>query len=270
MPITPAQLGRVRERQHSAAHDQHDRVRLIAGPGTGKSASIEERVLWLVAEEGRQPSEVFLVSFTRASSRELRDRVRRYGTLAGVDLRGVSVTTLHALGLRILRAAGVLGTAYPVPPAVLDSWEQEHIFDAEFASTTPWTPGRCKAIRRHHEAFWSTGSWTPPNYLPPDPPISEAERNQFAAFHRPRTQLYSCVLPGEMVRACVDRASRGVLDPAGLLGVRDLIVDEFQDLNPYDQRLVEVIAESGVRVFVAGDDDQSIYSFRFGSPTDIQ
>lgn len=50
----------------------------------------------------------------------------------------------------------------------------------------------------------------------------------------------------------------------------DLIVDEYQDLNPYDQLFIEGLTSAGARTFLAGDDDQSIYSFRFASPAGIQ
>ena len=49
-----------------------------------------------------------------------------------------------------------------------------------------------------------------------------------------------------------------------------LIVDEYQDLNPIDQQFVDELIARGIITFVAGDDDQSIYSFRYGSPSGIQ
>jgi DNA helicase-2/ATP-dependent DNA helicase PcrA len=62
----------------------------------------------------------------------------------------------------------------------------------------------------------------------------------------------------------------GLIDPVNLLRIQHLIVDEFQDLNPCDLEFVDRIAASDVTLFVAGDDDQSIYSFRFASPPGIQ
>ena len=62
----------------------------------------------------------------------------------------------------------------------------------------------------------------------------------------------------------------GTLDPAELLGIEHLIVDEFQDLNPMDLRFVHGLAVRGVKLFVAGDDDQSLYSFRYATPRGIQ
>jgi len=181
----------------------------------------------------------------------------------------VRVATLHSLALRALRAAQLLG-AYPAVPLVLDQWELENIFDSEFGHVEDVGKERREQIRQHHEAFWNTGQWDPPNYVPPNPPITEQERQRFQAFHGPRTQIYSCVLPGEIVRQCVAQMRAGVLDPVALLNIHHLIVDEFQDLNPLDLDFVDLLAERGAQVFVAGDDDQSIYSFRFASPGGIQ
>jgi DNA helicase-2/ATP-dependent DNA helicase PcrA len=176
---------------------------------------------------------------------------------------------LHSLALRVLRQAGLL-EAYPTDPLVLDDWETENVFDAEFGKAYRIGKTRCEQIRRDHEAFWSTNQWDPPNYVPPNPPITAEERALFANFHLRRTQTYACVLPGEMVRQCVSRMTTGTLEPVGLLHIGHLIVDEFQDLNPLDLEFIDGLIGEGVPTFAAGDDDQSIYSFRFASPQGIQ
>src|SRR3990172_3544162 len=113
--ITSEQLVAAEAVQHDAAHAIDKQVRLVAGPGTGKSSTIEERVRWLLAT-GVLADTIFVVSFTRASSLDLRKRIQKYcqehGHLAGEH---VSVTTLHSLALRTLRRAGFLG-AYPADP----------------------------------------------------------------------------------------------------------------------------------------------------------
>lgn len=270
MPITQEQLSEAEVRQHAAGRDDARSVRLVAGPGTGKSSTIEERVRWLIAS-GVSPEAIAAVSFTRAASFDLRGRIHGYcltrGEPDGADVR---VTTLHSLALRTLRLAGAL-EAYPAEPLVLDDWELRHIFDAEFGETAGiGRITRREQIRRDHEALWSTGTHDPPNMVPPDPPITADERRRFAGFHRPRTQLYACVLPGEIIRHCVERLEAGTLNLEDLLGFRQLIVDEFQDLNPMDLRFVRALADAGASVFAAGDDDQSLYSFRFAAPAGIQ
>lgn len=268
MPITPQQVQAAEAIQRAAAHDATQQIRLVAGPGTGKSYSIEERVCWLLGQ-GLQAQSITVVSFTRASSVELRTRIHSYcinhNQPAGTNVR---VSTLHSLALRLLKAANLLH--YPADPLVLDSWELENIFDAEFGHVNNLGKIRREAIRREHEAFWSTGLWAPPNYIPPNPPITQAERNAFNAFHGPRTQAYSCVLPGEIVRECLRQIVAGNLNPVALINLQHLIVDEYQDLNPIDQQFVDELIARGVVTFIAGDDDQSIYSFRYGSPAGIQ
>lgn len=269
MAITPAQIAAAQAVQHAAAQDPSQRVRLVAGPGTGKSSAIEERVRWLL-DQHVQPRCIYVVSFTRASALDLLRRIQKHCTDAGFPaVAQVRVSTLHSLALRTLRAAGQLN-AYPADPSVLDKWEVEHIFDAEFGHLTGIRKKRREKIRAAREAFWYTGQPLPPNYIVPNPPISDAERQQFEQFHGPRTQSYSCVLPGEIIRQCVEQIEAGVLDATQLLDCKHLIVDEYQDLNPMDLRFVDKMADQGAIVFVAGDDDQSIYSFRYASPAGIQ
>lgn len=269
MPITQAQIRAAQAVQHAAAHDTAPQVRVVAGPGTGKSSTIEERVRWLLAQ-GAASSEICVVSFTHASSLDLRHRIQSYcqrkGQPTATDVR---VSTLHSLALRMLRGGGLL-TAYPADPLVMNTWELETVFDAEFGNTHNLRKTRCEQIRRDHEAFWSTGQWGPPNYVPPSPPISAAEQADFRQFHDRRTSTYSCVLPGEIIRQCVVSMNAGTLDPVALLRIQHLIVDEYQDLNPVDLNFVDLMAGRRVHLFVAGDDDQSIYSFRYASPVGIQ
>ena len=269
MALTAQQIQAAETSQHTAAHDASRLVRLVAGPGTGKSRSIEERIRWLLAS-GTPPQSIRVVSFTRAASRDLQQRIENHCTQNGQPgVTRVRVSTLHSLALGLLRSGGFLA-AFPVGPYILDEWESENIIDAEFSRISRRSPARCKKIRRYYEAFWSTGQWGPPNYIPPNPPIDPAESATFGAFHGPRTQTYCCVLPGELVRRCAEATAAGLLDPAALLGIQHLVVDEYQDLNQSDIDFVEALISRRVAVFIAGDDDQSIYSFRYAAPTGIQ
>ena len=160
MPITNAQEEAAEAIQDAAAHDSSPQVRLVAGPGTGKSRAIEERVRWLLAQDVPADA-IAVVSFTRASSNELRSRIRAYcHTHNQTEANNVRVSTLHSLALSLLSAAGLL--QYPAPPLVLDNWELENVFDAEFGHSQHIGKRRREDIRREHEAFWNTGSWDPP------------------------------------------------------------------------------------------------------------
>lgn len=270
MALRRDQIEEAERAQHAAAHDDREHVRVVAGPGTGKSATIEERVWWLL-ERGVKPDAIVAISFTRAAARDLERRIAGARTKRELDDGpAVAASTLHSLALRVLRQANAL-TAYPADPVVLAQWELRNIFEAEFGKTVGINGvTRPEQIRRDHEAYCATGRYDPPSVVPPDPPISEDERVKFTRFHRPRSQLYSCVLPGEVVARCVERMETGTLDPVELLKVEHLIVDEFQDLNPMDLRFVHGMASRGAQLFAAGDDDQSLYAFRHATPEGIQ
>lgn len=270
MPFNRESVNDAIAAQHLAAHDESDQVRTIAGPGTGKSFTIEERVCWLL-DNGTDRRSIAAMSFTRAAAEDLQRRVHAACMKRGHPQDGLAISTIHSLALRALRAHGALAT-YPVDPMVLDRWELEHLFDAEFGTVASiGSKVRRREIREDHEAFWSTGSHDPrSSQKPPDPAISESERDRFRQFHGPRTQLYACVLPGEIVQRCVQLIDTGHLDPVALLGIEHLIVDEFQDLNPMDLRFVYGLVNLGATLFVTGDDDQSLYAFRYAFPEGIQ
>ena len=132
------------------------------------------------------------------------------------------------------------------------------------------TEKRAREIRQFFEAFWSTGQTDHPAYQSPDNEVSDAEEEQFLAFGQGRSRLYACVLPGELVERCVERMDANLLDLEEHVQADHLIIDEYQDLNPMDIRFTDHLAESGMETWIAGDDDQSIYSFRFANPPGIQ
>lgn len=256
-------------RQQAAAHDPAGETRLVAGPGSGKSFSIEGRVAHLL-QANVTAAHILAVSFTRNAAKDLANRIRAKCAQAGLQHLGdVAVGTLHSVALRVLRLANLL-TMYPVDPRVLDEWEMREWIDAEFAKHANVTPGRAKDVREYHEAWWSTGQQNPANYIPADPPVSAHEQQLFVTYHNMQTGFYACLLVGEIVRTCMQYAGANAIDPRTLLDVDHLIVDEYQDLNPVDLNFVDHLIAQGVTTFVAGDDDQSVYSFRHASPQGIQ
>lgn len=185
MPLDPQLVTAAVAKQQGAATDPSGEIRLVAGPGSGKSFSIEGRVEFLLQSQV-DPARILAVSFTRNSAKDLQGRIRNKCTQAGLQHVGdVPVSTLHSAALRVLRLANLLAF-YPVDPRVLDEWEMEHWIDEEFAQFAHVTPGRAKAIREYYEAWWSTGQQNPANYIPANPPVSQQEQQQFVMFHQTR------------------------------------------------------------------------------------
>lgn len=130
MAITPAQCAAAEQRQWQAAQDTAPQVRLVAGPGTGKSKTIEKRVA-TVLNNGATARNVYAISFTVAASTELRQRINAFcaNQPCAAAVADVHVSTMHSLALRILRAANILATLYPSNPVVLDDWERANIYE---------------------------------------------------------------------------------------------------------------------------------------------
>jgi DNA helicase-2/ATP-dependent DNA helicase PcrA len=171
---------------------------------------------------------------------------------------------MHSLALKILRRANLL-SSYPSTPIMLDNWEQTNVYDREFAGSLGCTPSRAAEIRLAHDAQWQTLN---PQHMN-QAQITSAEVQGFNAFHSARTNLYCCVLPGEVIYKCVEALQQGALQANQLPTIEHLIVDEFQDLNACDQEFVRLLSANNAVLFVAGDDDQSIYSFRHANPHGI-
>jgi DNA helicase-2/ATP-dependent DNA helicase PcrA len=264
--FTELQKARAETAQWEAAQDDAQQVRLVAGPGTGKSSTIERRVAHLL-NGGANPKRLFTISFTRATTAELSDRIAAFCATqpCASAVRQVSVSTMHSLALRLLRSAAVLATLFPDDPIVLDDWEREKIYDVELATALGSTPTRAREVRLAHDAQWQT--------LNPDliaqPPIMPEEITRFNAFHSARRNLFCFVLPGEVVYECVTRIQQGAITATQLPAIDHLIVDEYQDLNACDQEFVRLLASQGAVLFIAGDDDQSIYGFRHANPAGI-
>jgi uncharacterized protein (TIGR00375 family) len=201
---------------------------IIAGPGTGKTRTLTHRIGHQILEQGMPAGQFLAITFTRRAADEMRDRLAALGTA------GVTVTTFHGLGLRILRenhaAAGL-----PAQFTVAD--------DAARLMVAAELTGSQQAGRR-----LLTG-------LESDPDGAAALRKELAA--RDLVDFDGLV---EMAAALLaDEAAIA----AGLAARWPRIsVDEYQDIDPVQYALLRAIGGDGTGLTAIGDPDQAIYSFR--------
>ena len=145
--------------QKVAAQDAASHVRLIAGPGSGKSRTIMLRLEHLISL-GTPPDSIYVISFTRASAFDLRARVVEQFKSTGLKGAGEklaeNVTTMLSLALRLLAGANLLSGMFPAHPVILDRWQQENIFDEEFSHGAKVTPKRAREVRAAYDAYWQT------------------------------------------------------------------------------------------------------------------
>jgi uncharacterized protein (TIGR00375 family) len=221
-----------------------------AGPGSGKTRVLVWRVAHLVRDRGVAPAAVTAVTFTHRAAGEMRSRLERLlGVVPGIaDLR---VGTFHALALELFDRADLPRRE------LLDEIEARQVL-AEALGDKVSASRRTRlaeAISLAKAAGLRPGEVTDPE----EADVYAAYRDRLAAY---RARDYDDLL--------LDWVALLENDPVVLAEARQqaafLLVDEFQDLNPVQYRLVRLLAGDGHGLLAIGDPDQAIYGFRGASP----
>jgi len=256
--MTDALLEGLNEQQRKAVTAPDGPHLVLAGAGSGKTRVIVHRMAYLVDARGVAPETILAVTFTNKAADEMRARVRE---LLGDHASGVAVHTFHALGLkmlrrfggdvglesgftvygnddrkgllrRICREAGISEREFPiarVSQAVsavkldgLDGLEEREERDSHFERVVQQVATRYQGVLDAHNAV------------------------DFDDLLLKTVSLLEC---SSRAQSFTERRFQHVL------------VDEYQDTNRVQYRLLRLLAPHG-RVFVVGDEDQSIYNFR--------
>ena len=237
---------------------------VLAGPGTGKTYVLVRRVEHLIEVYGLSASRIACLTFTRAAAAEM--RVRLDARLGDVSRR-VRVSTLHSFALRELLREGV--SDIPDPVRVVGDWEERWVVVEELARTlgrgvhdihNERGTGALDRLADDWESLAADNSGWEAGH--PDP--------AFLGTWRRHRRVYGYTLRAELVyQLLCELRSNPEFEPGR--GIDVLLVDEYQDLNRCDLDTVALISErADAEVFAAGDDDQSIYSFRHAHPAGIR
>jgi DNA helicase-2/ATP-dependent DNA helicase PcrA len=239
-------------------------LRVMAGPGTGKSFALKRRVARLL-EDGVQPGRVLAVTFTRTAARLLVDDLRSIGA-PGADLVGAG--TLHGYCFSLLSREPVLAAIGRIPrPVVTFNKAGSMQFEgapmlADIRETGPFGSQREASARvRAFEAAWARLESETPGW-----PIDITDR-QFHLALEGWLRFHRAMLIGELVPVALRYLRANPMAPERA-AYDHVLVDEYQDLNRAEQDLVDLLAGAGATAIV-GDVDQSIYRFRHANPDGI-
>jgi len=246
--------------QMAAAGHVGRHARLLAGPGTGKTLTLTRHVCFLVSERNVPVERILAVTFTRAAARELRQRVENE---LG-DENCPHISTLHSFALRQLMRNARLITDLPQPLRIADDWEERNIILEDIKHLLNLSRIKeARALLNELSADWQTLTADEDDW---DQRIANPH---FLGAWQEHRQIYGYTLRAELVYQ-LKRAleTRGDFELEG--PISHLLVDEYQDLNRCDLSVVHEVASREVELFVAGDDDQSIYGFRKAHPEGIR
>ncbi|MEU9172427.1 ATP-dependent DNA helicase UvrD2 [Streptomyces sp. NPDC048420] len=250
--------------QREVATALHGPVCVLAGAGTGKTRAITHRIAYGVRAGILQPSSVLAVTFTNRAAGEMRGRLRQLGA-AGVQAR-----TFHSAALRQLQYFWPKAVGGSLPRLV--DRKIQLVADAAAACRIRLDRGELRDVTGEIE--WSKVTQT----VPADYALAAAK----AGRETPRAaaeiaQLYAAYEDLKRDRAVIDFEDVLLLTVAILQDRHDIadqvrsqyqhfVVDEYQDVSPLQQRLLELWLGQRDNLCVVGDASQTIYSFTGATP----
>ncbi|MFF5754768.1 ATP-dependent DNA helicase UvrD2 [Streptomyces longwoodensis] len=250
--------------QREVATSLHGPVCVLAGAGTGKTRAITHRIAYGVRAGILQPSSVLAVTFTARAAGEMRGRLRQLGA------QGVQARTFHSAALRQLQYFWPKAIGGSLPRLI--DRKVQLVADAAAACRIRLDRGELRDVTAEIE--WSKVTQT----VPADYPRAAAR----AGRETPRdpaeiAQLYSAYEDLKRDRAVIDFEDVLLLTVAVLQDRQDIaeqvrsqyqhfVVDEYQDVSPLQQRLLELWLGDRDTLCVVGDASQTIYSFTGATP----
>ncbi|MBV2152112.1 ATP-dependent DNA helicase UvrD2 [Kitasatospora sp. SUK 42] len=252
--------------QRAVATALHGPVCVLAGAGTGKTRAITHRIAYGVRSGVYQPQQVLAVTFTARAAGEMRGRLRQLGA------EGVQARTFHAAALRQLQYFWPRAVGGPVPQLL----ERKVQLVAEAAGRCGLRVQRTELRDLTAEIEWAKVTQTAPE----DYPAAVAKSGREAPRDPAETaQVYRVYEEAKSRRGSIDFEDVLLLTAAILedrpdiaeqvrTQYRHFTVDEYQDVSPLQQRLLDQWTGpgGGASLCVVGDASQTIYSFTGATP----
>ena len=256
---------------------------IIAGAGTGKTTVIARRIAWLISTKRVRPEELLSLTFTDKAAKEMEERVDLLVPYGYLD---IAVHTFHAFGDQLLRDHALKVGLSP-HFRVLSKAEQlvfmrQHVFDLPLQQFRPLNDPT-----RFVEALATVFARAKDEAVGPDEFLAYAEALQHQAEASPQDEeiraqagrmleIAKCYAAYQRLLREADAVDFGdqVFLAVQLLEqhpdvltaiqrrIRNLLVDEFQDTNYAQFRLLQLLAPKIANITVVADDDQSIYKWR--------
>jgi len=255
IPVLQADAKRAVE--HRGSH-----LQIIAAAGSGKTEVVSQRVASLLAE-GIDPRSIVAFTFTERAAAELRERIElRAIQTIGPDalnrIGGLFIGTIHAYCFQLLQQHVPRFETYDVlDENSLTAFVSREATRLEIKQLDP--EGRNRLFHSIQLFLQSIdvleNELIDPTTMPA--PFRDVALDFYDALDRYRLLSY-----GRQIASAVDALENPTVAASVHRDLRHLIVDEYQDVNPAQERLIEQLAGPGVEICVVGDDDQAIYQWR--------
>lgn len=232
---------------------------VLAGPGSGKTLTIVNRVRYLIEECHVKPEEILVITFTRYAAAEMKTRLC---ALMGRQDIPVTTGTFHGIYYGILKWAYRFGPQnilseeekYQILRSVVGRQEMEVFDEEDFLRDIAEEIGKVKNNRTDIEEFVSAKC------------SAQSFRDIYKEYEKQRKSLRKIDFD-DMLVVCYELfASRPDVLAQWQKKFKYILVDEFQDINRVQYDVIRMLALPENNLFVVGDDDQAIYGFRGADP----
>ncbi|HEX5609863.1 MAG TPA: UvrD-helicase domain-containing protein [Solirubrobacterales bacterium] len=252
--------------QRTAVEHTEGPLLVLAGAGSGKTRVLTHRIAYLLATGAARPGEILAITFTNKAAAEMRDRV---GNLVGRSVRAMWVTTFHSACARMLRVdAERLG--YSKSFTIYDQSDSLRMLKrclTELGVDSKRFPPRAvhAKISGAKNQLVDSDSYKDSVYAEFEEVVAEA----FPLYEKRMREANAMDFDDLLVRTVnVLELFKDVRERwQGTF--RHLLVDEYQDTNHAQYRLLQLLAGERRNLMVVGDDSQSIYSFRHADVRNI-
>jgi DNA helicase-2/ATP-dependent DNA helicase PcrA len=242
--------------QREAVRHGEGPMLILAGAGSGKTRTLTHRVAWLIREQGTEPWRILAVTFTNKAAAEMRERLER---LLG-DIDGLWVATFHAACVRILRRE-ISALGFTSDFTIYDDQDQERLLKQILAELDiPEKVLKPRAAAAAIDSAKNRGHF--PEDLDRGDYYGEVTARVYALYQE-RLKRANAVDFGDLLLLTMRLFEEHPEILEKWRGrFRHILVDEFQDTNQVQYRIVDLLASGHRNLVVVGDDDQSIYRWR--------
>lgn len=248
----------VNEAQSTAISHGEGPMLVLAGPGSGKTFTITQRILYLIETCHVEPENILVITFTKAAAKEMQERFIR--AVAGKSLP-VSFGTFHATFFSILKYSSYLDTSNILKESdkrkILKKILQTMgLYDGiEMIAQATLEISKCKNMGADPGKVVDTQIGTREEFVRLYTAYQqELSKQRKIDFDDMILQCYQLLKENEKIRKLWQERFSYIL------------IDEFQDINLMQYEVVKLLSAPQNNLFVVGDDDQSIYGFRGSDP----